>query len=188
LLPLIPAVGVIHHADDAPLLASAAMNRASEFGVPYGGYRNTRWQESWPPRIPVGEPLQDMFTKQDFANPGRVVDFSSMRDTPLGQALQDLPRVNDQGFPEILVTRYNYVIDVNGTVRVARSGHHSDLVQGANVLGAGEMYLDTSGRFRYINDWSGHYQPSGSQFGGFLQEILSNQGLSPSPNVYDWRR
>ena len=42
-----------------------------------------------------------------------------------------------------------YAIDVNGNILVSRFENHSDLVRGANVLGAGDMYIDVDGNIRY---------------------------------------
>jgi len=39
--------------------------------------------------------------------------------------------------------------------------HHSSLRNGGNVLGAGELYLNSDGTLRAISDKSGHYLPDG---------------------------
>ncbi|MBZ0320211.1 MAG: hypothetical protein K8L91_27615, partial [Anaerolineae bacterium] len=88
-------------------------------------------------------------------------------------------------------SKYNFAIDSDGTIRVGRSpefNHHPDLVNGRNVFGAGEMYLDKDGNFLIINNRSGHYRPTASEFFPYLKHLMQSQigGRSiPNDNVFD---
>ncbi len=56
-----------------------------------------------------------------------------------------------------------FVVRPNGQVLAGKyvrgRFHHSSLVAGENVIGAGEMAFDASGRLTQISDKSGHYMP-----------------------------
>ena len=56
-----------------------------------------------------------------------------------------------------------FVVETNGRVYagnyVQGKFHHSSLLAGANVTGAGELYLDDGGKLTKITNKSGHYAP-----------------------------
>jgi hypothetical protein len=133
-----------------PLLESPAMKRAREFGVPTSGYEN-RWRltESWPPRMQIGEPIQDMLPRSSVRHDRIYTPFlNDPRLTGLARALESFPRQRDRFGEFVPVRRYIYVIDVDGRVLVAprSAGNHSDLVQGANVLVPYQSNSDTKNK------------------------------------------
>jgi hypothetical protein len=79
---------------------------------------------------------------------------------------------------EIRVT----LTDAGGRTYKGRTIHHSHLVNGENVYGAGEIYFDAAGQIREINAISGHYntlvwdrKPFGSQFREYMQKLLTER-------------
>jgi RHS repeat-associated protein len=123
-----------------------------------------------------GKPLQDALASEDY-----------------------LPSDNLLFMPEEFkgTAKFNYVIDANGVIRVARPKvlpHHPDLVNGENVFGAGEMFINQNGRIVLINDASGHYFPPGTtpgignKFFPYLKFILQQDGI-PLPQKFElWRQ
>jgi hypothetical protein len=129
-----------------------------------GGYINGRPHDL---RIGFGlqnrKSIEELFATRDFDRPSNLIG-----------ATGDLQATN----------RYIYVIDNQGTVWTSRPGpHHPDLVGGAKVYGAGEMYIDRSGQIRLINNFSGHYLPD-SQFFPYLKALLESKGLNIDPNIF----
>ena len=57
-----------------------------------------------------------------------------------------------------------YVMSARGNIHLhghsIGSYHHSSLLHGGNVAGAGEMQIDDNGNLKYLNNKSGHYKPS----------------------------
>jgi len=109
--------------------------------------------------------LQDLFTSEDYKTPTLYIGDvdPSLRNT----------------------AKYIYVVDKDGVIWMSRAGpHHPDLVGGANVYGAGEMYINTSGRMVEINNRSGHYLPSASGFFPYLEHLLNSQGIQVSKQVF----
>lgn len=83
--------------------------------------------------------------------------------------------------------RYIYVIDSEGNIRVSRNIgtlHHADLVNGENIYGAGELGINENGVITYIDDFSGHYNPSGTKFFPYMQNILQKIGLTTSSDAF----
>lgn len=81
-----------------------------------------------------------------------------------------------------------YAVDENGTIWVSRTGHHPDLVNGQNVYGAGQMFINQSGKIVLVDDASGHYLPVGREFFPYLKTLFGKQGIDPSQIIFDaWR-
>ncbi|MEZ5597129.1 MAG: SH2 domain-containing protein [Pseudomonadales bacterium] len=70
-----------------------------------------------------------------------------------------LNRTTEQGMPQPVV----FVVSEGGRVLAGNyergKFHHSSLVAGGNVQGAGELYFAPDGRLQAISDKSGHYMP-----------------------------
>ena len=89
--------------------------------------------------------------------------FSNLRpsdpiSTPSIQSIANIQRTSQSG-------RFNYVVTEDGSLILGRSGPnrpngHINLSQGQDVLAAGEAKF-VNGELRYIDNKSGHYQPSG---------------------------
>lgn len=138
---------------------------------PEGGWPNLIEGDDY--RSPKAPTLQEMFESGDYKDVGTVV----------------WPREGDTPAHFVETTKYNYVIDSEGNVRVGRAGdprykHHSDLVQGENVYGAGEMYIDPDGTIRQIDDQSGHYKPASEDFFPYLKHLLGKSGFTPPDEVF----
>ncbi|MBA3470772.1 MAG: RHS repeat-associated core domain-containing protein [Herpetosiphonaceae bacterium] len=83
-------------------------------------------------------------------------------------------------------TRYLYVIDENGALLTARDKaiHHPDLVEGKNVYGAGQMYVDPNGVILEIDNMSGHYLPDADKFFPYLKHILKSEGFTLPDDIF----
>ncbi len=75
-----------------------------------------------------------------------------------------------------------YIIDPEGNVRVGQFGHHSYLLQGQNVYGAGEMFFTREGEIVRIDDQAGNYygpvyqgRTFGQQFRDYLKHLLTQR-------------
>ncbi len=83
----------------------------------------------------------------------------------------------------ILDGKYHYAIDEEGDLYVAkvvdRIGVHSDILQGASVLSAGEITFK-NGHISEINNKSGHYMPSTSM----LHRAVKTMGLKHGINIF----
>jgi hypothetical protein len=109
------------------------------------------------------------------------------------QKLQDALASGDYKDPQMLIgadevtrntSKYNYVIDANGNIWVSKSGHHPDLVDGENVFGAGEVFIDRNGRIVRINSQSGHYLPESAEFYLYMKHQLDQLGVSVVDSVF----
>lgn len=56
-------------------------------------------------------------------------------------------------------TKYDYVVDVNGDILIG-DGHYKLASKADNVKAAGEIMIDNNGKVIYLNNESGHYEPS----------------------------
>ncbi|MFC0402527.1 hypothetical protein [Paraburkholderia rhizosphaerae] len=68
----------------------------------------------------------------------------------------------DDAEPAQATSRHMYVMDEQGQLFMGHErvvSHHSAFLAGAPVAAAGEMTV-TDGRVEYVNDKSGHYQPT----------------------------
>ena len=68
---------------------------------------------------------------------------------------------------------------------VIRIGYsHPNLSGAQNVLGAGELVIDTkTGQVVHFNNRSGHYLPSGDRFYGYMENLMKEQGINAHPNI-----
>jgi len=88
--------------------------------------------------------------------------------------------------------KYIYVITGQGEIRIAshKTHHHPDLVDGNNVYGAGQIFLDNAGTITSIDDQSGHYFPRdgtifGPAFFDYMHYLLTQAGIVVSKDVFD---
>jgi hypothetical protein len=103
-----------------------------------------------------------------------------------------VPKQFHWGAQTILERSYKYAIDAEGNIRVSRViyalpdypqyEHHSQLVSGAHMYGAGWLEFDEAARIVAINAMSDHYWPLGvecwgDQFFGYLRYLLEQLGL-----------
>ena len=75
-----------------------------------------------------------------------------------------------------------YVIDGEGNIRVGQIGHHSLLVEGGNVYGAGEIFFTRKKQIVRIDDQTGNYyalayqgKTFGQQFKDYLKRLLKDR-------------
>jgi hypothetical protein len=77
--------------------------------------------------------------------------------------------------------QYIFVMDTHGnlyaTVPEWALIHHSSLIAGENVVGAGDMIVD-NGELRWMSDRSGHYKPT-PEMNDLVLQVLLEQGLRP---------
>jgi len=65
-------------------------------------------------------------------------------------------------------------------------GHYKLNKKDKTLLMAGEMIVDDYGRIKYINNNSGHYQPSKKEFKNFVKEIKNkHRKLLAKKLIYD---
>ena len=136
------------------------------YSGPGEGWENTRPHDLVPGWN--GQELQDVLASKGYQPPSQLVGAP--------QELKD-------------TTKFNYVIDSEGRIWVSRSGHHADLVNGENVYGAGEIYIDQNGRIVRVNDQSGHYFPGcsrgcGPEFFPYMQRRLRELGIRVPDGVF----
>jgi len=96
------------------------------------------------------------------------------------------------GAQTILERSYKYAIDAEGHIRIGRViytspdfpqyEHHSQLVNGAHVYGAGWLEFDEAACIVAVNAMSDHYWPLGvecwgDQFFGYLRYLLEQLGM-----------
>ena len=134
------------------------VNRPGYSG-PSEGWENTR-PGDLDPRS--GKKLQDALADGDYQ--------------PSSSLVTSDPRLKD-------TAKFNYVIDSKGNILVSRTGHHPDMVNGQNVYGAGEMFINQSGELVWINSRSGHYLPNGANFFPYLENLLQNLGINVAPGT-----
>jgi filamentous hemagglutinin len=77
--------------------------------------------------------------------------------------------------------RYNYVVLQDGQLVIGRKfnevgGGHIDLANGKPVVAAGEVKI-LSGKVKYIDNTSGHYEPSGQAAQAAAEEAFSKKGF-----------
>ncbi len=146
------------------LMASSWLWTGQVFGTPFysgpkGGYYNQRTNDlNWGLGSQERKTIQDLLASDDYLRPSWLIGAE----------------------PELRETaKYIYVIDLSGTIWTARAAgvHHPDLVNGGNVMGAGELYINSLGRIVRINNQSGHYQPPSQEFFRYMQHLLSNLGI-----------
>lgn len=71
---------------------------------------------------------------------------------------------------------FNYVVTAEGKLIVGRSGHTS-LAGGLDVRAAGEVQL-YKGNIKWIDNMSGHYQPSGPGLSVVAERAFNDIGLN----------
>ena len=134
------------------------VNRPGYSGPPEG-WENTR-PEDLDPR--PGKKLQNTLADGDYQPSSNLVTSD--------------PRLKD-------TAKFNYVIDSEDNILVSRTGHHPDIVNGQNVYGAGEMFINQRGKFVWINSRSGHYRPNEASFFPYLENLLQNLGINVAPGA-----
>lgn len=70
---------------------------------------------------------------------------------------------------------FDYVIDADGNLVVGKSGHTS-LANGADVQAAGEIQL-YNGNVKWVDNASGHYQPTGPGLSNLVESTFNDIGL-----------
>jgi RHS repeat-associated protein len=88
--------------------------------------------------------------------------------------------------------QYIFVITSDGDIRLGSrpTHHHPDLVDGANVYGAGQIALDEKGNIIEIDDFSGHYYPRdpsvpfGRDFFPYMKHLLQEKGITVPDDVF----
>jgi hypothetical protein len=87
---------------------------------------------------------------------------------------------------------YIFVITTDGEIRLGNyiTHHHPDLVDGANVYGAGQISIDQQGKIIAITDTSGHYFPMGesrnfaTEYFPYLKNLLREKGIDVTDDVF----
>jgi len=72
-----------------------------------------------------------------------------------------------------------YVVKEDGTLIVGRNNKyqgHIDLANGQPVLAAGELRIH-AGEIKYIDNYSGHYRPTGIDAQRAAEKVFSNIGF-----------
>jgi hypothetical protein len=87
----------------------------------------------------------------------------------------DIPRIVPTSQLSRISGNFNYVITKDGRLIVGRSAHTS-LTVGAEVRAAGEVQL-FNGRIKWIDNASGHYQPTGIHLGPLVEDAFNSIGL-----------
>ena len=77
--------------------------------------------------------------------------------------------------------KYNYIVLEDGRLVIGRKfndvgGGHIGLANGKPVIAAGEVKI-VNGEVKYIDNTSGHYEPSGSAAQAAAEKAFSQKGL-----------
>lgn len=72
------------------------------------------------------------------------------------------------------IKEVDFIIDVNGNLKVGRG--HSHLANGADVQAAGKLKVDANGNVRRITNESGHYTPTAEQAKNY-EQIFNSAGI-----------
>jgi len=88
----------------------------------------------------------------------------------------DVPRIVPNERLSEISGNFNYVVRADGKLVVGRSGHTS-LAGGSDVRVAGEVQLH-NGKIKWLDNMSGHYQPSGAGIRGTAEDAFNNIGLN----------
>ncbi len=73
---------------------------------------------------------------------------------------------------------FNYIVNADGKLIVGRSGHTS-LSKGLDVMAAGEVQL-YNGKIKWLDNFSGHYQPSGAGLSKIAESAFNSIGIDAS--------
>ena len=97
--------------------------------------------------------------------------------TPSTDTIANIQKTTQSG-------KFNYVVTQDGKLVLGRSGQsrpngHINLAQGRDVLAAGEAKF-VNGQLRYIDNFSGHYQPSGQAAQNAALQAFERAGVKPS--------
>lgn len=87
----------------------------------------------------------------------------------------DVPRIVPNSRLSRISGNYNYVVLEDGALVVGKTGHTS-LTGGNPVQAAGEIQL-YNGNVKWLDNASGHYQPTGANIGGIAERAFQNAGL-----------
>jgi hypothetical protein len=142
---------------------------------------------------------------EGFPNTPRLGDPVFYPSTP--KRGQDLTELLDKAATDPSLTtnkEYIYAIEKSGNIRVGNHHDivHSQLVNGANVYGAGEIHFGAAGQIIEINAHSGHYSgilrriqalqqgktipKFGPQFRDYLEKLLREEyNLQTSPDLFN---
>lgn len=72
------------------------------------------------------------------------------------------------------IKEVDFIIDVNGNLKVGRGHFH--LANGADVQAAGKLKVDANGNVRRITNESGHYTPTAEQAKNY-EQIFNSAGI-----------
>ena len=119
------------------------------------------------------------------------LNLSNLRDIPLKT---NLPQVNGVGkfstvlnddSIEILNNKfepnklYDFIVDVNGNLKIG-GGHYRLSQKASNVKAAGEIKVDKYGKIIYLNNESGHYEPTKEDIQAIADEFKKMNLTSPN--------
>lgn len=76
-------------------------------------------------------------------------------------------------------TKYDYVVDVNGDVLIG-DGHYKLASKADVVKAAGEIMIDVNGKVIYLNNESGHYEPSKEDLQAIADKFKELKIASPN--------
>ncbi|RLI49769.1 MAG: hypothetical protein DRP09_20430 [Candidatus Thorarchaeota archaeon] len=147
------------------------------YGPPEGYPNKLRHHDGDLSRMEPGETLDQMMARRGFETD------RGYRQPPIELMWGDSAK--KQHVTQLLaehgeLVKYNYAIDAEGNVRMGQGGHHSYLVQGENVYGAGTVNFSRQGDIVRIDAKTGHYyyesyyhgMSFGEQFKGYLRNLL----------------
>ena len=189
-----PAAGIVGMAEGANELDKSlarTYRTAPRLGIQQGG-NNTN---------PHADPDEHVISQPRMGYMGPRTGYPNTipHDLEMGKGYKSLHDVladpNNYRNPKPLIgadpelsqtTKFIFVIDDMGNIRLGsyRTHHHPDLVDGANVYGAGEIFIDPHGNMVSIDNFSGHYGPKGSEFFPYMKRLLNKQGIGVPDNVF----
>jgi hypothetical protein len=76
---------------------------------------------------------------------------------------------------------YDFVIMEAGELKIGE-GHYGMSGEAASVKGAGRIYINSSGKIDYVDDYSGHYQPNRQEL---LDQTRTLQGAGLTAEKVD---
>ena len=77
---------------------------------------------------------------------------------------------------------YDYIIDTAGNLIVG-GGHYKLSSKAGTIKAAGELKIDNNGKIIYINNESGHYEPSGTDLYSIAKKLKELNLTAPNLKV-----
>lgn len=131
----------------------------------------------------IREEIRDLLEKIDVSG---LEDITLKTPAPqLGKRFQaniekDKIEVSDDNF--IPNKMYDYVIDIDGELFIG-TGHYKLAKKADKIKAAGEIKINKNGKVTYLNNESGHYEPTKKDLDNITAKFRELNILSDEPTI-----